>query len=149
MLQVNTAGKKLHILIVDDNADFCTNCIDIFESKGYSATAVHDGFDAIEAVKGNPFDLVLMDIKMPVMNGVDTYKMLKQINPLLPVIMISAYAVEERKVLLPFSTNLSTSESFFQPLNTPRKMERSLWSLTMTTIFAKACQTFSMKKATG
>lgn len=114
MLQVNTAGKKLHILIVDDNADFCTNCIDIFESKGYSATAVHDGFDAIEAVKGNPFDLVLMDIKMPVMNGVDTYKMLKQINPLLPVIMISAYAVEE---LLVNALKEGAFAIFHKPLN--------------------------------
>ena len=88
MLQGNTVEGTLHILIVDDNEDFCTNCIDIFESKGYSAAAVHNGFDAIAAVKENSFDLVLMDIKMPVMNGVDTYKTIKQINPRLPVIMI-------------------------------------------------------------
>lgn len=95
MLQGSTFEKTLQILIVDDNKDFCTNCIDILESKGYSATAVYDGLAAMEAVRERTFDCVLMDIKMPVMNGVDAYKMIKQIDPDLPVIMMSAYAVED------------------------------------------------------
>ncbi|MBM4055950.1 MAG: response regulator [Planctomycetes bacterium] len=95
MLQGSTVEKTLQILVVDDNKDFCMNCIDILESKGYSAVAVHDGLTAMEALRERSFDLALIDIKMPVMNGVDTYKMLKQIDPQLPVIMMSAYAVEE------------------------------------------------------
>ncbi|MCF6147632.1 MAG: response regulator [Candidatus Kuenenia sp.] len=95
MLQGSTIEKTLQILIVDDNKDFCMNCIDILESKGYSAVAVHDGLAAMETVRENSFDLALIDIKMPVMNGVDTYKMLKQIDPQLPVIIMSAYAVED------------------------------------------------------
>jgi DNA-binding NtrC family response regulator len=58
------------------------------------ATA-YDGFKALESVKQNGFDLGLIDIKMPVMNGVETFKKMKEIAPGTPVIMMSAYAVED------------------------------------------------------
>ncbi len=83
------------ILIVDDNVEFCDNVSRILTVKGYDATGVSDGFNALEAVENSVFDLVLMDIKMPVMNGVETFKKLKQIAPQIPVIMITAYAVED------------------------------------------------------
>ncbi|MDR4509784.1 MAG: response regulator [Candidatus Brocadiaceae bacterium] len=87
--------KSLQILIVDDNSDFCMNCVDILESKGYTVSAVNDGFEAIKEVQEKNFDLVIMDIKMPVMNGVETFKKMKEIIPELPVIMVTAYALEE------------------------------------------------------
>ncbi|MCP4701591.1 MAG: response regulator [Gammaproteobacteria bacterium] len=83
------------ILVVDDNLDFCENLIDILELREYEVRAVHDGLQALEAVTEEHFDLVLMDIKMPAMNGVDAFKRIKEIDPLLPVIMMSAYALEE------------------------------------------------------
>ena len=84
-----------NILIVDDNVEFCDNVSRILALKGYAATGVSDGFKALEAVENSDFDLVLMDIKMPLMNGVETFKKLKQIAPQTPVIMITAYAVED------------------------------------------------------
>ncbi len=83
------------ILIVDDNVEFCDNVRRILTFKGYETTGVFDGFTALEAVEKDDFDLVLMDIKMPVMNGVETFKKLKQLAPQTPVIMITAYAVED------------------------------------------------------
>ncbi|MCP4404233.1 MAG: response regulator [bacterium] len=89
---MNTRHK---ILIVDDNVEFCDNVSRILTLKGYEASHVCDGFKALDAIANSAFDLVLMDIKMPVMNGVETFKKLKQIAPQTPVIMITAYAVEE------------------------------------------------------
>lgn len=66
--------KKGKILIVDDNVDFCETCVGIFELQGYEAKGVHDGFNALEAVKEESFDLILMDIKMPAMDGVETFR---------------------------------------------------------------------------
>jgi len=86
---------KLRILIVDDNEEFCRNVVDILELKDYEAVVAHDGFQALEIVKQNGFDLVLMDVKMPVMNGVESFKKIKEIAPGTPVLMITAYAVEE------------------------------------------------------
>lgn len=87
--------KKLKILIVDDNRDFCENIKDILEMKGYKADIANTGMEGFEMVKNDGYQLVLMDVKMPVMNGVETYKKIKKIKPDLPVIMITAYAVEK------------------------------------------------------
>ena len=88
-------SEKLRILVVDDNEEFCQNLADIMEMKGYRVATAQDGFKAIDMVKQGSFDLVLMDIKMPVMNGVETFKKIKEIAPLLPVVMVTAYQVEE------------------------------------------------------
>ena len=83
---------KTKILIVDDNELLCENLKDILELKGYEVVSVYDGHQAINAVKENNFKIVLMDIKMPGMSGIDTLKTLKQIAPELTVIFITAFA---------------------------------------------------------
>ncbi len=82
---------KRKVLVVDDNIDFCENIIEILESHGYEAVGVHDGFKALDVVKNNGIDLVLMDVRMPAMDGVETFMKLKQISSEIPVIMITAY----------------------------------------------------------
>jgi len=88
-------SKKLKVLVVDDNRDFCRNVSDILELKGYEVVTAYDGLNALELVKKNGFDVVLMDVKMPVMDGVATFKKMKEVAPHTQVIMVSAYAVEE------------------------------------------------------
>ncbi len=88
-------NKKFKILVVDDNEEFCRNVVDILELKGYQAASAYDGLKALELVKQNGFDLVLMDVKMPVMDGVETFKKIKEIVPDISVIMITAFAVED------------------------------------------------------
>jgi two-component system response regulator HydG len=88
-------SKNLRILIVDDNEEFCRNVTDILELRGFEPAAVTGGPEALEAVRGDGFDLVLMDVKMPVMNGVETFKRLKKISPDTPVLMVTAFAVED------------------------------------------------------
>jgi two-component system, NtrC family, response regulator HydG len=83
------------ILLTDDNKEFAQNLCDILELKGYSVLTASDGFQALEIIKTSPVDLILMDIKMPVMNGVETFKKIKKINPDTPVIMLTAFALEE------------------------------------------------------
>lgn len=83
---------KPKILIADDNEDLCRNLADILEFKGYDVTAVFDGYQAIEAFKKNKFHVVLMDVKMPGLSGIDTLKVLRQISADVRVIMITAFA---------------------------------------------------------
>lgn len=83
------------ILIVDDEKDCCETLKDILETKGYSVDSVHSGKDAILKVKEGDIDIILMDIKMPVMNGVEAFKEIKKINPKVVVIMMTAYSVED------------------------------------------------------
>jgi len=86
---------ELKILVVDDNEEFCQNVKDIMELKDYAVATAYDGFKAVELVKQDGFDLVLMDVKMPKMDGVATFKKIREIAPDIPVIMVTAYAVEE------------------------------------------------------
>ncbi len=88
-------SEKLRILVVDDNEEFCQNITDILELRDYEVMTAYDGFKGLELVRQNVFDLVLMDVKMPAMNGVETFKKIKQIVPDMPIIMVTAYAVEE------------------------------------------------------
>ena len=66
-----------HILIVDDNTSFRKTMFLILKHKGYMVTTAQNGPEAIEQVKVHPFDFIFMDIKMPLMNGVETYKQIK------------------------------------------------------------------------
>lgn len=88
-------NKKAEILIVDDQASMVKSLSFILEKEGYDVTTVTDGSKAIEKVKEKRFNLILMDIKMPLMNGVETYKMIKKIRPETVVIMMTAYTMED------------------------------------------------------
>ncbi len=83
---------KHKILIVDDNEELCQNLSDILELKGYEISTAYDGYHAIESIKLKKFSVVIMDIKMPGINGLDTLKILKQISPGISIILITAFA---------------------------------------------------------
>ena len=85
---------KLKILIVDDNKRLCGNLFDILELKGYEPAATYDGSGAIDLFQKQKFDVVLMDVKMPGISGIEILKILKQIRKNIYVIMITAFADE-------------------------------------------------------
>jgi CheY-like chemotaxis protein len=87
--------KKASILIVDDDINLCKTMTHILGRKGYVITTAQDGPEAIERVKEKPFDITFMDIKMPLMNGVETYRRIRKIRPEAMVMMMTAYAVED------------------------------------------------------
>ena len=86
--------KRANILIVDDNISLAKTMSLILKRKGYEATTAPDGLVAIKRIKERPFDLIFMDIKMPLMDGVQIYRKIKKIRPETIVIMMTAYAVE-------------------------------------------------------
>ena len=67
----------------------------VLKRKGYEVSIANDGFEAIDTVKEEFFDIIFMDIKMPVLNGVETYKKIKEIKEKIIIIMMTAYAVED------------------------------------------------------
>jgi DNA-binding NtrC family response regulator len=87
---------KPHIMIVDDNVNLTKMMARILHMKGYEVTVANAGLQAIELARENPtIDIVFMDIKMPGINGVETFKQMKEIHPDTHVVMMTAYAVEE------------------------------------------------------
>ena len=87
--------EKARILIVDDNMSLCKTLSFILRRKGYAASIAKNGSEAITKIKKRPFDIIFMDIKMPFMNGVETYKKIKKIRPEATTVMMTAYAVED------------------------------------------------------
>jgi len=87
--------KETRVLIVDDDVSFADSLSDILQEKGYKAVALNSGEEALKTVKEIFFDVILMDIKMPVMDGVETYKRIKKISPQTVVIMMTAFSVED------------------------------------------------------
>ncbi|MBW2306806.1 MAG: response regulator [Deltaproteobacteria bacterium] len=83
------------ILIVDDDPGMTETLADILCDKGYGVNVAGDGYKAIEKGKEGRYDVALMDIKMPGLNGVETFEKFKQISPLTSVIMMTAYSVGE------------------------------------------------------
>ena len=86
---------KASILIVDDNVSLCKTMSFVLARKGYAVTTANDGPQAIATVKENPFDVIFMDIKMPLLDGLETYRRIKRIRPEAVVVMMTAYAVED------------------------------------------------------
>lgn len=83
------------ILIVDDDRGMAETLSDILEEMGYRTSVTFDGSSAIGMVKGGSFHLVIMDIKMPGLNGVEALKVIKRMQPAMKVVMITAYSSDD------------------------------------------------------
>jgi two-component system response regulator (stage 0 sporulation protein F) len=84
------------VLIVDDNLSICQTMAMILRKKGFEAEYATDGARALEMAKASPPDIVLLDIKLPGMDGVEVNRRLKAAAPKSRVVMITAYAVDEK-----------------------------------------------------
>jgi len=84
------------ILIVDDEKNYPPVLAAILEDEGYETLTANSGKEALELYESADVDLVLTDLKMPVMDGLELMKRLKEKNPDLPVIMMTAYGTVEK-----------------------------------------------------
>lgn len=80
------------ILIVDDEPDTCANLSDILADLGYEVDSVHDGLSALELVKKRTYDVALLDLRMPGMDGLELYRRIRQISAETVAIVVTAYA---------------------------------------------------------
>jgi len=86
---------KPNILVVDDLRSMRLTLGGILEDEGHNVVTVENGYQAIDAVRKTHFDVIFMDIKMPGIDGVQTFREVKKIDPKAAVIMMTAYSVED------------------------------------------------------
>ena len=80
------------ILIVDDDVNHLKTLKTIVQSWGYEVAVADDGDRAVEAVKEHPFALILMDVRMTRMSGIEALKRIKAYNPAIPILIMTAYS---------------------------------------------------------
>ncbi len=84
-----------HILLIDDDDGLIHFLSRFFQRKGYRVTACSDGRQAIEKINDESFDLIMLDYKMPEINGLDTLTAIKDIEIKTPVILMTAYGTTD------------------------------------------------------
>ncbi|MFD2561070.1 tetratricopeptide repeat-containing hybrid sensor histidine kinase/response regulator [Aquimarina rubra] len=93
---ISIGTTNFNILIVDDNKINQIVTQNILKKKGYTCNLASNGMDAIDMVKNEDFDLILMDINMPEMNGLDATTVIRTFNTHIPIIALTA--VEEGEI---------------------------------------------------
>lgn len=87
--------KELRILVVEDNKINQIVTKKIIERHNHPCTIVESGYEAIDLLKISSFDVILMDISMPVIDGYETSKMIRQLGIETPIIALTAFEKSE------------------------------------------------------
>jgi len=83
------------VLIVDDDRHMVRTLTDIVRLSGWNPDGAHSGEEAVEAVRREPYQAVLMDVKMAGINGVEAFKAMKALRPEIKVILMTAYTAAD------------------------------------------------------
>ncbi len=102
------------ILWVDDEIESLNSQIMFLENKGYEVTTKTNGFDAVEYVKGNIVDVVLMDESMPGLTGLQTLQQIKEQNTGIPVVLITKNEAEN---IMDEAIGSQISDYLIKPVN--------------------------------
>jgi CheY-like chemotaxis protein len=111
---------QANILVVDDNKDLLTTFALILKRKGYIVETAEDGVKALEKFTAHHFDVVLMDVIMPQLGGIDALHKMREYDPKAKVILMTAYCEESQlqKVL-----KEGACGALYKPINIPKLME--------------------------
>ena len=80
------------VLVVDDEENILDLLSEVLGEEGYHVDGAANGFDALQKVKNNNFDVMLVDLRLPKMDGIELLRMVKEIKPQLSVIMMTGDA---------------------------------------------------------
>lgn len=136
------ARRPLHVLVVDDNAMNQQIVTAILKSFGHTFETAENGREAVEKHEAGEFDLILMDVRMPVMSGTDATRMIRKMNSeknTIPIVALTADAMEENRkgfyeagmdavvikpidiALLASTINMALGEKINVPVGKPNK----------------------------
>ena len=109
------SSNKYKILVVDDSEVNLIVATGYLEQFGLTCKTAENGLQAIEKVKETKFDLIFMDIHMPLMNGLDASIEIKKIDPSIPIVALSAAAMPQEKEL---ALQIGINDYLTKPIDT-------------------------------
>jgi len=86
-----TEKGKAKVMLVDDEQDFLQTLTQRLELRGMNVTPVSDGLHAVDAAKNESFDVIILDLSMPGMDGLETLKKIKQDDPDAEIIILTGH----------------------------------------------------------
>ncbi|MFB3100806.1 MAG: response regulator [Gammaproteobacteria bacterium] len=85
----------MRILVVDDDRDFTESIGELIELEGHQPVLAYNGVEALKIFKQNNIDIILLDFRMPGLNGIETLSEIRKLNLSVPVVIMTAYASTE------------------------------------------------------
>ena len=90
--------SEMKLMIVDDEQRFLESMEKLLKRKGYDVQTAASGEECLEKVEREAFDVVILDVKMPGIDGVETLKRIKSMRPLMEVVMLTGHGTVENAV---------------------------------------------------
>ncbi len=85
----------VRVMIIEDDEEMRSLLRDFFEEEGFETDSVDNGVDALEKLSGDHFDLVITDIRMPGLTGLDILPTIRKLSPEIPIIVMTAYGSDD------------------------------------------------------
>ncbi|HET7679933.1 MAG TPA: response regulator [Xanthobacteraceae bacterium] len=112
-------SRMTRILVIDDDEAVREATAMLLEGEGFEVVAAADGKSGIEAVKAGSFDLVIVDLFMPGIDGLQTAKAIRQLNPSMPVIAVSGFMLGKWRLEMPNFGTMAAEAGAFSTLYKP------------------------------
>ena len=112
-------GSLAEILIVDDDHHLRQSFDKLLTQEGHRIRTVSSGEAALPLVKDGRFDLIIMDVRLPGMDGLRTFKAIREFEPLLPVIIMTAFGTTETAIE---ATQMGAFDYILKPFNIPEML---------------------------
>ncbi len=109
--------ERRNILIVDDDEQILFAFQEMFRKEGYASAVARDGEAAIRAIEGSPPDVLIMDITMPRLDGLETLRRIREKSPQIPVVMITGFGTMQTAIR---AMQLGAFEYLTKPLDVAR-----------------------------
>ena len=89
---------KIKVLLVDDEKDFIDSLAERLQLRDFDVTTALNGIDALSLIQKNEFDVIVLDVKMPGKDGIETLKEIKKTTQLSQIIMLTGNATVESAI---------------------------------------------------
>lgn len=105
---------KISLLLVDDEVEFLAPMVKRLKKRNYQVQTSTNGPDAIDFIRKNPVELVVLDVQMPGMDGIETLSQIKRIDPSIGVVMLTGHANIEAAIA---GMELGAFDYLMKPMN--------------------------------
>ena len=110
------ARKDKLILLVDDDSDFMQSMVMALEERGYTVLVANNGQEAVDKMLSNGIDVMILDLRMPVLSGLEVYLELNKNDRVVPTVIVTGYADEEADTIA-LLKSMSVSGCLTKPID--------------------------------